>query len=103
VLRPESNFTAVIEQLTSDKLKLTAELNKSNDQATKAIELKELADEEITRLNLIMQRNEIDEQHLNQEVQRLTGIVEFLRNTTVNSVDEFLDRLKNDLNPLSDR
>ncbi len=103
MLRPESNFTAVIEQLTSDKLKLTAELNKSNDQATKAIELKELADEEITRLNLIMQRNEIDEQHLNQEVQRLTGIVEFLRNTTVNSVDEFLDRLKNDLNPLSDR
>jgi len=41
----------VIEQLKMDKLKLTAELNKSNNQATEATELKELAEEEATRLN----------------------------------------------------
>ncbi len=88
----------MIEQLRTDKLKLTAELNKSNDQATKATELKELAKEEVTRLNQIIQAAEMDKQILQQQVQNLTGMVEYFRNTTVKSVDEFINRLKLDLN-----
>ena len=48
----EVSFTTVVEQLTADKLKLTAELSESNDQTTKVTEIKELAEEEVTRLRL---------------------------------------------------
>jgi len=87
----------VIEQLRSDKLELTAELERSRDQATKAAELQALADEEATRLQLITQAAEMDKQTLQQEVQSLTGVVEHLRRTTVKSVEDFLYRLKLDL------
>lgn len=87
----------MIEQLRSDKLELTAELERSRDQATKAAELQALADEEATRLQLITQAAEMDKQTLQQEVQSLTGVVEHLRRTTVKSVEDFLHRLKLDL------
>jgi len=64
--------------------------------------LQALAEEEATRLKLIIQAAEMDKQTLQQEVQNLTGIVEYLRNTTVKSVDEFLNRLKLDLNLFTD-
>lgn len=88
----------MIEQLKTDKLKLTAELNKSNNQTTEATELKELAEAEATRLNQIIQAAEMEKQILRQQVQNLTGMVEYFRNTTVKSVDEFINRLKLDLN-----
>lgn len=97
---PESHisFYTVIEQLKLDKLELTAKLKRSHDHAIKAAELQALAEEEATRLQLTIQTAEMDKQTLQQEVQSLTGVVEHLRNTTVKSVDEFLDRLKLDLN-----
>lgn len=88
----------MIKQLETDKLKLIAELNKSNNQATEATELKELAEEEVTHLNQIIQAAEMDKHILQQQVQNLTGMVEYFRNTTVKSVDEFINRLKLDLN-----
>jgi len=39
---------------------------------------------------------------LQQTVQNLAGVVEVLRITTVKSVDEFLNRLKLDLNCITD-
>jgi len=84
--------------LKLDKLELTAELNKSNDQVTEATQLQALAEEEATRLKLLIQAAKMDKQTLQQEVQNLTGIVEYLRNTIVKSVDGFLNRLKLDLN-----
>lgn len=98
-LPPESqiSFSTVIERLESDKLTLTAEMNKSKDQAIKAEELQALAEEQATRLQLTIHAAEMDKQILQQEVQSLTGVVEHLRNTTVKSVDEFLHRLKFDL------
>ena len=44
----------MIEQLKTDKLRLTTELNESNDRAAKALELKQLTEEEVTRFNLII-------------------------------------------------
>jgi len=84
--------------LKSDKLELTAELNKLNDQAIRAIELQALAEEEANQLKLIIQAAEMDKQALQQEVQTLTGVIEYLRHTTVKSIDKFLNRLKLDLN-----
>ncbi len=84
--------------MKSDKLELTAELNKSNDQAIRAIELQALAEEEANQLKLTIQAAEMDKQALQQEVQNLTGVIECLRHTTVKSVDKFLNRLKLDLN-----
>lgn len=95
---PQPSFTVVIEQLKSDKLTLTAEMRESKDQAIKATELKEIAKEETNRLKLVIQAAEMDKQVLQQNVQNLTGVIEFLRSTTVKSVDEFLYRLKLDLN-----
>lgn len=63
-----------------------------------ATELRELAEEEANRLQLAIQAAEIDKQMLRQTVQNLAGVVELLRITTVKSVDEFLNRLKLDLN-----
>jgi hypothetical protein len=84
--------------LKSDKLELTAELNKSNDQAIRAIELQALAEEEANQLKLTIQAAEMDKQALQQEVQNLTGVIECFKHTIVKSVDEFLNRLKLDLN-----
>ncbi len=84
--------------MKSDKLELTAELNKLNDQAIRAIELQALAEEEANQLKLIIQAAEMDKQALQQEVQTLTGVIEYLRHTTVKSIDKFLNRLKLDLN-----
>ena len=95
---PEISFTTVIEQLKSEKLELVAELEKSHDHATKATESHALAEEEATRLKLTIHAAEMDKQILQQEVQSLTGVIEYLRNTTVKSVNEFLHRLKLDLN-----
>ena len=74
---------------------MATELNKLHDQATKATELKHLAEEEAARLRLIIQAAEVDKQMLQQEVQNLTGIVEYFRHTIANS--EVLNRLKLDL------
>jgi len=60
--------------------------------------LQALAEEEAIRLKLLIQAAEMDKQTLQQEVQNLTGVVEYLRKTTVKSVDEFLNGLKLDLN-----
>jgi len=88
----------VIEQLKAEKLRMTSGLVSLKDEVKKVTELKELAEEEANRLQLAMQAAEMDKQMLEQTVQNLAGVVEFLRITTVKSVDEFLNRLKLDLN-----
>jgi len=88
----------VIEQLKAEKLRMTSGLDSLKDEVKKVTELKELAEEEANRLQLAMQAAEMDKQMLEQTVQNLAGVVEFLRITTVKSVDEFLNRLKLDLN-----
>ena len=97
-LESQISFSTVIEQLRSDKLEMTAELERSYGHAMKAAELQAIAEEQATRLELTIQAAEMDKQTLQQEVQSLTGVVEHLRNTTIKSVDEFLERLKLDLN-----
>jgi len=88
----------VIEQLNSDKLKMASDLESLNGEVKNATELKEMAEEEANRLRLAIQEAEMDKQMLQQTVQNLAGVVELLRATTVKSVDEFLNRLKLDLN-----
>lgn len=88
----------MIEQLKAEKLRMTSGLVLLKDEVKKVTELKELAEEEANRLQLAMQAAEMDKQMLEQTVQNLAGVVEFLRITTVKSVDEFLNRLKLDLN-----
>ncbi len=88
----------MIEQLKAEKLRMTSGLVSLKDEVKKVTELKELAEEEANRLQLAMQAAEMDKQMLEQTVQNLAGVVEFLRITTVKSVDEFLNRLKLDLN-----
>ncbi len=88
----------MIEQLNSDKLKMASDLESLNGEVKNATELKEMAEEEANRLRLAIQEAEMDKQMLQQTVQNLAGVVELLRTTTVKSVDEFLNRLKLDLN-----
>lgn len=88
----------MIEQLNSDKLKMASDLESLNGEVKNATELKEMAEEEANRLRLAIQEAEMDKQMLQQTVQNLAGAVELLRTTTVKSVDEFLNRLKLDLN-----
>ena len=94
------SFTNVIEQLTAEKLKLTAELGEASDQTKKVLEMKELAEEEVTRLKSTIQAVEMDKGMLQQQVQNLTDLIKYFRKTTTQSVDEFINRLKLDLNVL---
>ena len=93
----------MIERLKLEKLTLAAEMNNSRDQAIKATELKESAEEETNRLKFLIQAAERDKQILQQDVQNLTGAVEASRTTTVKSVNKFLHKLKLDLNLYTDR
>jgi len=88
----------VIEQLNSNKLKMASDLESLNGEVKNATELKKMAKEEANRLRLAIQEVEMDKQMLQQTVQSLAGVVELLRTTTVKSIDEFLNRLKLDLN-----
>lgn len=88
----------MIEQLKAEKLKMASDLESLNGEVKKATEMKELAEEEANRLQLAMQAAEMDKQMSQQTVQNLAGEVEFLRITTIKSADEFLNRLKLDLN-----
>jgi hypothetical protein len=51
----------------------------------------------VNRLKLIVQAAEMDKQLLQQQVQNLTGMVEYVRNTTVKSVNELTSKLMLDL------
>ena len=93
----------MIEQLESDKLKLIAELDKSNHQATEATELKEMAEKEASYFKTIIRAIETDKQKLQQEVQTLIGVVEHFKSTTVKSLDEFTNKLKFDLHLFAGR
>ena len=57
-----------------------------------------LIEEEATRVKLTIQAAEMGKQTIQQEAQSLTSVIEYLRNTTVMSVDEFLRRLKLEFN-----
>ena len=93
----------MIEELKEEKRNLASEVKESNIQLAKATRLKELAEEEVNRLASLLQASTMETQSLQQQVSDLTSMVEYLRNTTVNSVDEFINRLKFDLNIMSGR
>ena len=93
----ETSFAAVIEQLESDKIRLTAELIDSKNQVTKAIASKELAEDEGVRLRSIIQAADLDRQLLQQQMQDLRGMIAYFKDTTRTAVDDFIARLKLDL------
>ncbi|KAL2050910.1 hypothetical protein ABVK25_008808 [Lepraria finkii] len=93
-------FTTVTEQLEAEKRKLATEVEESNTQVVKA---KELAEEEVNRLALLLQAADAERQLLYQQILSLTGMVEYFKDTTVNSVDEFISKLKLDLSTMSYR
>jgi len=90
----------VIEQLESDKLRLTAELASSKNQMTQVMESKELVGREMAQLRSLVQASETDRQLLQQQMQNLRAVIEYLKDTTIKSVDEFTDKLKLDLDIL---
>ncbi|KAL2047823.1 hypothetical protein ABVK25_011324 [Lepraria finkii] len=83
----------------SGQIRLTAELKESNDWAMKATEIMQLAEEGPIRFKSAAQAAEMEKQILQQQVQDLTDLVEYFRNTTTQSVDdEFINKLKLNLN-----
>lgn len=88
----------MIEQLEVEKSNLNAELKESSDRAKKATEFTQLAEEEVTRLKSMIQASEMEKQMLRQQVHNLTGLVEYVKTTTANTLEEFTNRLKLDMN-----
>ena len=86
-----------IQRLESEKLQLAAELDKLSSQVTEANSLRDKAEEVTSQLKSTLQATEKDKQFLQQEVETLTGTLNFFRQTTCKSVDEFLNRLKLEL------
>ena len=86
-----------IQRLESEKLQLAAELDKLSGQVTEANGLRDKAEEATSQLKSTLQATEKDKQFLQQEVETLTGTLNFFRQTTCKSVDEFRNRLKLEL------
>ena len=89
-----------IQQLESEKLQLTAELDRMSSQVTEANNLRVRAEETTSELKSTLQATEKDKQFLQQEVETLTGTLNLFRQTTCKSVDEFRNRLKLELDLL---
>lgn len=65
----------------------------------KATEIMQLAEEGAIRFKSAAQAAEMEKQILQQQVQDLTDLVEYFRNTATQSVDdEFINKLKLNLN-----
>lgn len=64
------------------------------------MESKEIVGREMAQLRSVMQASETDRQLLQQQVQDLRAIIEYLKGTTIKSVNEFTDKLKLDLDIL---
>ena len=94
----KTSFTSVIQQLKVDKVQLTFELDDLKNQVEEARQSKRLAEEETDRLKRLMQTAEEDKQTLQQEVHNMTGVINSLRTTALQSAEEFLNRLRLDLN-----
>ena len=92
------DFNAVIKSLEADKAELMAEVSELSDQAAAAIELRQHAEEEVSRLREALQARETDKLMLLQKVQELTVVVDCWRSTMVTSADDCLNRLKLELN-----
>jgi len=92
VPKPEISFMTVIEQLQADKLNLKTELD------TMTVELQKQAHAEVLRLNSAIETAEMDKQNLQQEKQNLIVMIEYYKSVTAKTVDEFLSKLKLDLN-----
>ena len=88
----------MIEGLRADKGKLSKELTKSNLQMIAAIEMKQSAEEESARLKSLVQGLEFEKRMIQQQNESLTSLAEYVRKTTTQSVYDFVDRLKLDLN-----
>ena len=78
-------------------MQLAAELDKLNGQVREGKEVRIRIEETMSELKSTLQAAEKDKQSLQQEVQTLTGTLNFFRQTTCRSVDEFLNRLKLEL------
>jgi len=76
---------------------LAAELDKLSSQVIEANDLRVRAEEGTSQLKSTLQATEKDKQNLQQEMETLTGTLNFFRHTACKSVDEFQNRLKLDL------
>ena len=90
----QPSFTIRIQQLESERLQLAADLDKVSSQVTEANDLRVRAEEAMSQLKSTLQATEKGKQFLQQEVETLTGTLNFFRHTTCKSVDEFQNRLK---------
>ena len=77
---------------------MIAELNNCRNQAAQATELAQRAEGELYQMRIVIQAADNEKQILQQEVQNLLLLVNYFKDTTVKSMDEFLDRLKLNLN-----
>lgn len=87
----------MIERLESEKHKLTLELNHSRNELLQATELKQVAEDEVSRLGSKIRAINMDRQMLQQQTQDLKGMIGYLKTATFKSVEDFVGRLKLDL------
>ena len=71
-----------------------AELSESNNQITQAMESRQMAESEASRLKASLERVETDRQNLQQEVQDLTGLVAYLRNTAFKDIEAITSKVR---------
>lgn len=79
-------------------MELSTRLDEVGVKLAETTNLRHQAEEEVTQQTLMQRVVETEIQKLRHEVLNLNGIIDYLRNTTASAIDEFLNRLKHEVN-----
>ncbi|KAI4087496.1 MAG: hypothetical protein L6R37_008313 [Teloschistes peruensis] len=92
--RSVSGFSATIEKLKNEKDTLYTEVEDLKEQLAKAMQIKVAAEEEAQRLQLMLSSSMVEKQIMQQNLQTLADMVDYLRSAAVIAAKEFLHKIE---------
>lgn len=93
-LDPKPSFTTAIEHLEKEKHTLFVEVEGLKEQLAKATEVRSAAEQEVQRLQVMLRASEMEKQIMQQNMQSLADMVDYLRSAAVIAAKEFLHKIE---------
>ncbi|KAL8642308.1 MAG: hypothetical protein Q9228_000986 [Teloschistes exilis] len=92
--RSVSGFSTTIEKLKNEKDTLYTEVEDLKEQLAKAMQIKVAAEEEAQRLQVMLSSSMVEKQIMQQNLQTLADMVDYLRSAAVIAAKEFLHKIE---------
>ncbi|KAI4090191.1 MAG: hypothetical protein L6R37_007927 [Teloschistes peruensis] len=89
-----SGFSTEIEKLETEKHTLYIEIENLKEQLAKAMQIKVAAEEEAQRLQVMLSSSKVEKQIMQQNLQSLADMVDYLRSTAIIAAKEFLHKIE---------